>query len=92
MSEKIKVLHKVVRVKMPARQQNVKMKRCEHGVKRAKGLGSGKPFETFMEFKRMGPSGLSPRPANTLGHGRQAILQAYQEALVALKQYVWEHK
>ena len=87
----VTVTHKHVRVEMPARQQNVRMKRCVHGVKSSKGLGSISA-KSFMEFKRMGPSGLSPQPVNTLGYGRQAILQVYQEALVALKQYVWEHQ
>ena len=97
MSEKIKVLHKVVRVKMPPCQQDVRMRRCtdrfnKGGVKSMKGLGGGKPFGTYLEFKRIGPEGLSPQPANTLGYGSRSILRAYKEARQALKQYVWEHK
>ena len=97
MSEKIKVLHKVVRVKMPPSQKDVRLKRCTDpynrgGIKSMKGLGGGKPFGTYLEFKRIGPEGLSPRPAHTLGYGRKSIIEAYGEARQALEQYVWEHK
>ena len=97
MTDEITVHHKVVRVKMPPAQKDVHLSRCtdrfnKGGIKNMKGLGGGSPFCSYLEFKRIGPEGLSPQPVNTLGYGRKRILKAFAEAKKTLEQHLWETK
>ena len=96
MTDEITVHHKVVRVKMPPAQKDVRLLRCTSqyngGIKGMKGLGGGSPFCSYLEFKRIGPEGLSPQPVNTLGYGRKRILKAFAEAKKTLEQHLWETK